>query len=77
MTCDVLEVRGGEDDTGHYCPKISVAQCFGCSLHLCEEHGAKCEVCGDIFCSSCLYYHVLEHTKPRQIERLDRLRKHA
>ena len=75
MTCDVLEVQG--DNIGNYCPRISVSQCSECGLHLCDEHTAKCDLCGDTFCTSCLYHHTIDHSRPRQIERLDRIRKHA
>ena len=75
-TCDVLEVGSG-DDRGDYCNQRATAQCSDCGMHVCESHTEKCEACGETFCSGCMSFHRVDHAKPPQAQRLERIRKRA
>jgi hypothetical protein len=33
-----------------------------------EPHAEMCEMCRDVFCPSCMYFHEREHPKPARAE---------
>jgi len=74
--CDVFQVRSG-DDLGEYCRHHATAQCSDCGIHVCESHADECGTCGETFCPGCMSFHLADHVKPPQVERLDRIRKRA
>lgn len=61
--CEVVEVRNLADADGIPCPKSASTQCSDCGIELCEQHTETCEMCRDVFCPSCMYFHQREHPK--------------
>src|SRR5215471_12826966 len=62
--CGIVEVRSLEDALGATCGRSADEQCFDCATALCSAHTKQCQLCGEIFCPSCLSLHQREHPKP-------------
>ena len=62
--CEVVEVKNLADAVGYPCSKTGSKQCSDCGSEICESHTETCDICHDVFCPSCFYFHTAEHSKP-------------
>ncbi len=60
--CGVVEVRNVGDTGGEHCGNPVTSWCSDCLTPTCEAHTKQCDVCHDVFCTSCFLSH--EHAKP-------------
>jgi hypothetical protein len=61
--CGVVEVRGAHDELGMACGRDARTLCSDCGTSLCSFHIERCGLCGGIFCTSCLSFHLSDHGK--------------
>jgi hypothetical protein len=61
--CGVVEVRGAHDELGTACGRDAKTLCSDCATSLCSAHTERCSLCGEIFCASCLSFHMADHGK--------------
>jgi hypothetical protein len=64
LLCGVVEIRGIKDRLGTACGRYARTLCNDCGTSLCSDHAGRCELCREIFCSSCLSLHLSEHQRP-------------
>ena len=64
--CQVVEVSNLADASGDHCGKVTTHHCSDCGVAICLAHTETCRMCGDIFCPSCLSFHLAQesHLKP-------------
>ena len=62
--CQVVRVRGSEDEMGISMHTDSKQQRSDCGIETCESHSEKCGVCREMFYSSCLSFPTLLQVLP-------------
>ena len=55
--CGVLILHGSE---GYACGRLGSEACSDCGTTLCDPHADACELCLQVFCDCCLYFHSKE-----------------
>ena len=70
--CEVVGVRNLADDTGLPCTQAARQQCSDCGIQICGSHTETCDAWHEMFCPSCLSFHVREHSKPLRSVRSNR-----
>jgi len=73
--CGVVTNRHIEDQTGTPCGRSASTLCYDCGTSLCETHTDVCDLCKEKFCSSCLGFHLDEHSKRSATGHLPAVRK--
>ncbi len=58
LNCEVMLVSGIDDANGYICGAPYMGSCEDCGAHVCELHAEECDSCGEMFCSSCYYFHL-------------------
>jgi predicted sulfurtransferase len=65
LDCGIEMARGTE---GYLCGQMGSELCSDCGTSLCDLHADACEVCLQIFCRSCLNFHMKEpHTRKQAL----------
>jgi hypothetical protein len=62
--CEVVEMANLSDEVGYPCGKRSGQNCSDCGIRICEAHVEMCDVCHDVFCPSCLSFHLAQAQPP-------------
>lgn len=78
-TCEIVLVRGSQDENGYPCGRTSTGACSDCGGELCDLHAESCELCGQAFCAMCLWLHEKEtpKTKPAQYSEREGIKRSA
>ena len=57
MHCEIIAVSHVEDAEGYPCGSDASDRCCDCGAHVCDQHGENCQICSELFCSTCLAFH--------------------
>lgn len=66
MLCGISEIANVGDMVGYACGKTALTICVDCGTHLCDAHAESCEVCDEVFCSTCLAFHTRANHREQQ-----------
>jgi hypothetical protein len=77
MQCEIIEVASVEDATGYPCGTDATQRCCDCDAHICDDHAESCDACNDVFCSTCLAFHLRTYHQKKPASEYRRFRKSA
>jgi len=77
MQCEIIEVANVEDATGYPCGRDATQRCCDCDAQVCDAHAQSCDACNDVFCSTCLAFHLRAYHQKKPAAEYHRFRKSA
>ena len=62
--CGIVLGTSG-DAAGYPCGRVASQYCADCGSEVCDLHAESCDLCHEIFCGPCCFFHLQErHAKP-------------